>query len=201
MMVNLTKTIAEHYGTFTDAISGRSERHAQRLVGQFFLGLCAAMFLEGLSDNVINAMITSLSILAGFSFSAMFPIASDAKKDLPEPRYPEDFDDLNRLSKLSGAFRANVAYFIPLTLLCIGTLTIQMFQPRQTTITNAMLAYIAEKSSVAHAAIISIKTYMPNAILLVSIFLFVEALYTFYRMSFTVAFALRIKEEYREGHK
>lgn len=197
----LVKVIAEHYNTFTDAIDGHAEKHILRLMAQIFFGLCGTMFLGSLSDNAINAMITALSILAGFSFSAMFPIASDAKKDLPEPHYPEDIDDFNRLSKLSSTFRANVSYFIPLTLLCIGTLIVQMLQPSATTIVKEIAAYVAGKEPGAYSFILSVIAVTSRIILFASIFLFIEALYTFYRMSFTVAFTLRIREEYREGRR
>lgn len=126
MIGQIKDVISYNYATYVNAITLDKEGHRCRLTIQVIVGLCLALAISELSDNNIAVIITSLSILAGFAFSAMFPIASDINANLRKPEFSEDYDDLKRLSSLASSFRANVSYFIPLTMIAIVIFTIQM---------------------------------------------------------------------------
>ncbi|WP_102868721.1 hypothetical protein [Pseudovibrio exalbescens] len=197
MLKQIIAVISDNYGTYVNAITKTRERHAPRLAAQIIIGLILAFSLSELSENSISVVITSLSILAGFSFSAMFPIASDITSNLREPQHSEDHDDLKRLSLLANSFRANVSYFIPLTLLTIVVFTSQMLDLEF----PSEIFLLFKPSDTALAKLISaidLANYiLAKFIIFLSVILFLEVIYTFYRMCFTVIYMLKIREEYR----
>lgn len=200
MSTSILRVIKDHYATYVNAQSGLAEGHKTRLFAQTSIALILSLTLTNFSEGAISAIITSLSILAGFSFSAMFPVAADIKSGLPDPVYSEDRDDISRLGTLSSYFRANVSFFIPLTIFCIIIFSIQLLDP----IHNEFTRFIISQTPLSTESIKNITYYSKiicsKALIFISIFTFIETLYTFYRMCFTVLFILRIKDEYRETH-
>ena len=194
------KIVKDHYGTYVDDRNREKEEHRARLVAQVLLGVVASLLSGDFTEGFASVIITSLSVLAGFSFSAMFPVASDIRGGLPPPEFPEDHDDLARISDLAGAFRANVSYFIPLTLMCILLFLVQIIEFRSGGYLGVYTKVLGEfYDEVAYWA-----DLFRSVILLIvrglSVFAVLEVLYTFYRMCSSVLYILRIKEEYRTGH-
>jgi len=200
MISPLGGVIKDHYATYVNARTGQKEGHKARLVLQLFVSSIFAIVLADLSEGLVSVVVTSLSILTGFSFSAMFPIASDIRSGLPAPSYSEDRDDLERLAGLSSDFRANVSYFIPLTLICIMLFSFQLLDPVRPEFVNDLASRAGENQFHFEKVFACIKYYFSAFLCGVSIFFFIEVIYSFYRMCFTVLYILRIKEEYRASH-
>lgn len=201
-MIKGAKALArEHYATFIDNETGRSVKQWPRLTAQVSIALFATVISQQLSEGAVSIVVTSLSILAGFSFSAMFPIASDIRSGLQTPRFSEDKDDLERLSFLASSFRSNVSYFIPLTLLCIILFLLQTLHPsalvKQFFIKNSPFCFT---SFFGLFGVPIVNSYV-SFIFFCSVFIFFEVMYTFYRMCLTVLYILRIREEYRMAHE
>ncbi|MCD2316380.1 hypothetical protein LQ954_09485 [Sphingomonas sp. IC-11] len=192
----LWNIVSDNYGTYRDEQTQAAERHGFRLAVQALASVILSLFVDGLSDDNISVLVTALSILIGFAFAAMFPIALESVGGLPKPLYAEDRDDIRVIRQLAMYFRFNVAYFIPLALTCVATLLIQMLdltvpnfisglQPRLSPLTADVWYYVSHLRSLASKALLSL-----------SIMLLQESCYTFYRMCFNALSLLRIKEEY-----
>lgn len=188
--------VRDNYSTYQNEVTHTFERHWVRLTFQGIVACVLAIFVEELSDDNISVLVTALSILIGFAFAAMFPIALESVAGLPRPLYAEDRDDIKVIRKLAVYFRFNVAYFIPLTLACIAALLLQMLSfSIPSSITH--LASRPSLSSITQSRVTSlICLLVPKAMLAASVLLLQESCYTFYRMCFNALALLRIKEEY-----
>ncbi|WP_126015325.1 MULTISPECIES: hypothetical protein [Sphingomonas] len=197
MSVRLTwQTVLENYETYRDEQTKEPENHTYRLVGQVSIGLSVAVFVNSLTDDNISVLVTALSILIGFAFAAMFPIALESVSGLPRPQFSEDKDDIRVIRQLAVYFRYNVAYFIPLALLCVATLLLQMLEPEIPSFLIQLKNCIKNALSGQWNNFKIAINIIPSALLAFSIFLIQECCYTFYRMCFNALALLRIKEEY-----
>jgi hypothetical protein len=199
MTSSVSDIIQKNYASYVDALTGERERHRWRLLCQVLVALVVAAFIKPLSDDNISVAVTGLSILMGFAFSAMFPIA-DTYSGLPNPIFSEDRDDLKRIKTLSKYFRCNVGYFIPLSLLCIIVLLMQMMELEFPASLKAYLGSAAVKLGLENHDTTVLSLSLNRAAMAVSTFLILEVGYTFYRMTANALYALRIREEYRDGH-
>jgi hypothetical protein len=188
--------VRDNYSTYRDEQSLTPERHYFRLISQSIVALVIATFVKELSDDNISVLVTALSILIGFAFAAMFPIALESVAGLPRPLYAEDRDDIKVIRQLAVYFRFNVAYFIPLTLFCVATLLVQMLSfsiPRISPPLNNILS-IKWTGKEQFSSVMCL--LVPRMMLGISVLLLQESCYTFYRMCFNALALLRIKEEY-----
>jgi hypothetical protein len=172
------------------------EGHKRRLCGQALVAICVAIFVEELSDDNISVLVTALSILIGFAFAAMFPIALESVGGLPKPLYAEDRDDIKVIRQLAVYFRFNVAYFIPLSLLCVATLLVQMLSLSVPNYLKGVQHYIVFSYPSITSAGLWVAYIVPKVMIACSIMALQESCYTFYRMCFNALALLRIKEEY-----
>ncbi|WP_169800602.1 hypothetical protein, partial [Sphingobium cloacae] len=132
----------------------------------------------------------------GFAFAAMFPIALESVGGLPKPLYAEDRDDIKVIRQLAVYFRFNVAYFIPLSLLCVATLLIQMLSFSVPNFLRGVQHDIVVSCPSSMGVALSAAHIIPKVMLASSIMALQESCYTFYRMCFNALALLRIKEEY-----
>lgn len=197
MSARLTwQTVLDNYRTYRDEQTNEQENHAYRLAGQVLIGITVAIFVNSLTDDNISVLVTALSILIGFAFAAMFPIALESISGLPRPVYAEDRDDIKVIRQLAVYFRHNVAYFIPLALLCVATLLLQMLEPSIPIALNQAKSSLRNSLQGQWVYLKTVASLIPSAVLSISIFLIQECCYTFYRMCFNALALLRIKEEY-----
>jgi hypothetical protein len=201
MRTNAWGLVEDHYQTFVNTDLETVEKHWPRVVLQAIVSILIAIFLKPFSEGSISVVVTTLSILAGFSFSAMFPIASDIRSGLPKSEYAEDSDDLARLSILSSYFRANVSYFIPLTLICIVIYLFMLVDFYIPEFVVSRLQGLGDSFVRICSLGSAVSSFFAKVLQGLSAFLLMEVLYTFYRMCFSVLYILRIKEEYRLGHE
>lgn len=191
--------LLDHYGTYLDERTGRRESHIGRISSQVAVAIAFAVFVQRLSDDNISVLVTALSILIGFAFSALFPIASDSMSGLPVPKFSEDHDDLAVIRKLSKYFRYNVGYFILISLLCIGLLLLQMVHfSLPDWLSSHVSAYIRIHKNLADT-VSALAIAIPKASLIVTVFLVMEVSYTFYRMCFNALAILRVKDNYKSS--
>ncbi|RYZ84107.1 MAG: hypothetical protein EOP04_18665 [Proteobacteria bacterium] len=191
----LLSVVINNYDTYADR-QGVAENHIIRIISQLFLAVTLSLSIIKLSDDNIAVLVTATSILMGFAFSALFPVAYDNGSSLPAPIYSEDFDDIKEIKLLTTFFRHNVAYFVPAALVCIAMLMLQMMtisiSPRITIGIDTFCHFvISRRVDWDFAALFLHKTTIAA-----SIFLIIECSYTFYRMCFNVLALLRIRDEY-----
>ncbi|WP_159761518.1 hypothetical protein [Sphingomonas sp. 8AM] len=189
-----------NYATYYNEQADKPEAHGRRLFVQLSLSLITASTLRSLSDDCISVTVTALSILLGFAFSSVFSANASAVRDLPDPKFPEDFDEIGLIFKLSSYFRTNVSYFVPISLACIFLLLLQMLELSFPALLSCAFHSYESFAQVRDGIYLAIN----KLLLTTSIFLFLEVSYTFYRMCFTALALLRIKDHYlaeRTGHQ
>lgn len=191
--------ISKNYNSYIDAFTDEKEAHWRRLLCQIAISLLVPFTFRSFSDDSISVAVTAISILMGFAFSAMFPIA-DTHNGLPKPVFSEDRDDLQRIRKLSTNFRHNVGYFIPLSLSCIAILLSQMFSIECLDFFRNYCVFLETKSKFTAGGISVIQFALNRSAMAISTFLILEIGYTFYRMTANALYVIRIREEYRDGH-
>ncbi len=190
------EVVSNNYDTYRDEQLQEKESHLPRLGSYISISIVIAVSVKDLSDDNISVLVTFLSILIGFAFAAMFPIALEGVSGLPKPMYSEDRDDIRVIRQLAEYFRHNVAYFIPLALACVGTLLVQMLSFNLPDSLKIAIRAVGGKSAYFLDAASEAGGYVPNVVLAVSVFMIQECCYTFYRMCFNALALLRIKEEY-----
>lgn len=188
--------IRDNYSTYCDQITQAPERHFYRISAQGLASGLIATFVPRLSDDSISVLVTALSILIGFAFAAMFPIALESVAGLPKPIYAEDRDDIKIIRQLAVYFRFNVAYFIPLALTCVAALLIQMLDLTVPTFLYSTEVRLKKLLGEYWSYATFIRDFAPKIVLALSVLLLQECCYTFYRMCFNALALLRIKEEY-----
>jgi len=195
---NPLKVVSENYGTYVNDVTKTRERHWPRLFLQLGVALSFASLMKTISDDAISVLITSISILIGFAFTALFPIAGDGLGKLSTPIYAEDWDDIKRIKLVVKNFRKNVSYFIPLCLLFILFLFMQMISVEHSAVVyNAIIRAKASFCS-SYNCWMDIKSFARVIISSITVFVLLEISYTFYRMCFNALSILRIKDEYED---
>ncbi len=195
---NLTK---ENYATYVNQDSGKAEKHTWRIIFQFIISIIICSATIKFSDNLISVTVTALSILVGFAFSALFSLASDVKAGLPEPRFPEDKDDISRLLKLSSTFQNNASYFLTITLTCIVLLLTQMINLHIPKFTLQLPPEYTSELCKIFNILGTVNDYLYFFLRFTSVFLLLESMYTFFRMGLSISYILRIRDEYAKERK
>ncbi len=201
MMRDFQKAVIDNYGTYTNAITLEPEKHFGRLALQFLIAILCSLLFATPSEAFISVVVTALSVFAGFAFSAMFPIAAEIISNLRPPQFSEDKDDIEQLRKLTSSFRANISYFIPLSLFTIMLFVFQLLQLTPIAyIGNFFQAWASTVGANMHWVSAAIEMCL-RIVFGVSVLFLFEALYTFYRMCLAVLFILRIRDEYQNIKK
>jgi hypothetical protein len=151
-------------------------------------------------SNMTSLMVTGLAILTGFTFTALFSDHALAESGLPRPTTETGRYELTKLETLSKNFRARSEYFIVMSVLCVALLVcvgagVDLRSPLRWVMNvsglsdspffvSAQLWYRAV-SVVLYALLVFICTFM-----------FLENLYTFYRLTETILAILNTRRDY-----
>lgn len=201
MITSIKRTISEHYATFLNQISGEPESHKLRVLFQLIFSLVLALLIADFSGRLVSVSVTTLSILTGFTFSALFSLASNVKSGLPEPSFPEDKDDLSRMLLLASNFRSNASYFLPMSLFCIVLLLSQMIDVDVFEKIHKQWPDFSLTIEKHLDLLKTVSSWIAFIFKFSIIFIFIEVIYTFYRMSLSMLYILRIRDEYITGHE
>lgn len=163
------------------------------------LSIFLTIFAHHSFAAVYSVMATCLTVLTGFTFTAYFSNASLAGADLPKPASEDDRVRLGRLSQLAVNFEARSKYFIPLSVISIALLGLGVIELKTPELIYKSDTFVAVKMSipesirmVSDAALLIASKVMPTLI----VFLFLESLYTFYRMAETIISIVERRREY-----
>ncbi len=193
------KLISENYATYVNDVTKSRERHWPRILIQIILSLCIALLVKPISDDAISVLITSISILIGFAFTALFPIAGDGIGKLATPAFAEDWDDIKRIKLVIKNFRKNVSYFVPLCLIFVLFLFLQMISLDWAVQGLSYATRLKGEYCNFHNCWFSIRRFVVVVTSTITLFILLEICYTFYRMCFNALSILRIKDEYDDG--
>ncbi len=198
--MNIIELVKANYGTYKKSSSGSRERHWIRLAASFFISLVLSIFSSDAS-TAYTIMVTVATILTGFTFTALFSNHTLADIGLPKAVNESDRQDLLRLGLLSKNFKARSAYFISLSiidsvLLISASLKFAVPGNILEAITNEV-KFIGSKSDLDLSKCIPFTSSIFSDVFFVIVtFLFLECLYTFFRLSETIIAIVDTRGDY-----
>lgn len=196
-MINV---IRANYATYVNTALMKQERHWWRFFVMLAVSLAAALFAPGNLSNAFSMMATGVTVLTGFTFTALFSNHALAASDLPKPKNENDIHDVGRLQILSNNFRERSSYFITISIIEIVLLAAASFTLSGNGTSAPFIASMQWWETVSSQNIIrSINELGPVlsvAFVTFVTFLYLECLYTFYRMAETILSVLDIRRNY-----
>lgn len=195
--------IVDAYGTYRDVRSGSAERHWPRIVGFLIISSLIAFLADSLIDGAVPIMATGITVLTGFTFTALFSDHSLASYGLPEPKTEEDRDDLKRLKELSKNFKLRSEYFLTLSVLEVVFLVVLSLELVLPDLVHDYAFCLNEKIADFLPILSGLPALISHSISVASggfvLFIFGECLYTFYRLSETILAIVDTRRQYFEA--
>lgn len=198
--MKIIELIRDNYRTYKNVSNGIQERHWVRLLGVFLISLLLAVFSSDPS-GAYPIMVTGITILTGFTFTALFSNHILGDVGLPKPVNESDRLDLQRLAVLSKNFKARSSYFISISIIDAVLLiaaSLNFSTPK--TISHAFSKYINCVSLYFGVNLHEFSSFLlnvfPEVIFIIVVFLFLECLYTFFRLSETIIAIVEIRSNY-----
>ena len=194
------KLVRGNYATYVDLSTGVAERHWVRLLSFALLGLIFAVFFADNVAAVYSVLATGMTVLAGFTFTALFSDHALANTGLPQPKNQTDRHDIKILGILSGNFESRSSYFISIAVLEVVLLAAVGFKLSVPDgIRNALseLAWWVAFADSDFFSWLEIAASTSGMVLMCFVnFLYLECLYTFYRLAETVLAILERRRTY-----
>lgn len=189
--------LRQNYGTYTDERTGASESHVVRLLLALIVSILLSVFVPSSSNQVFSMMATGITVLTGFTFTALFSDHALAGAALPKPKTENDRLDLRKLKKLAVNFRARSSYFIAMSILEIFLLAIISFDFTLSQSLERMVEAWRDTwfGNVLGYILLSLP-YFGKLIVAFVIFVYLECLYTFYRLAETILAILDTRRSY-----
>lgn len=173
--------------------AGDGERHILRLLLVTAISIIIAIDPKSLNKDVISTMAVIVSVLAGFSFTALFSNHSHSTTDLPPPKSESDRQDIRNISILFNNFRDRARYFLLISLLCLLTC---FFVSLPFDINLYIYIFNNEKFYILYDIFSMFWKIICFVARFICLFLFFEILYTFYRLSQTIFSILDTRRDY-----
>lgn len=98
---------------------GDGQPHIPRLLVAVCVALTISATSKSLNKDALSMMAVIVSVLAGFSFTALFSSHSHSANDLPTAISENDRQDLLILNKLFNNFKDRSRYFLSLGVICL----------------------------------------------------------------------------------
>lgn len=176
--------------------AGDGERHILRILLVVVISFVIAIAPRSLNKDAISTMAVIVSVLAGFSFTALFSNNSHSVTDLPPEKTESDREDIKKLKNLFENFRSRSTYFLLISLSCLIIIflisipyniasTTNHINPENRLYLNDIFTYIW-----------TINSFFAR---LICLLLFFEIIYTFYRLSETIFSILDTRRQYLEA--
>lgn len=196
-MLKKPKVLTDAYESY----AGDGDRHRVRLSLIALIAILIAAYSKSLSDAALPAMALAVSVLAGFTFTALFSSGSLSAADLPKEENESDRAERKRLDSIITNFRVRARLFLltaVLALLAILLISIRL----DIALMAEHLTTLGVKPEANHASIaISIHQFSSKIMILLTFIIFLEMLYLFYRLSESVFSALDIRRNYLQAHQ
>ncbi len=173
------------------------EHHAIRILIAIIISIAIGAFGSGLSKNAFPVMTLAISVLAGFSFTALFSNHAITTFDLPLPKDEIDRRDIATLHTLGENFRTRSRYFLIMSVLEIIIVLLLSFR---IDIISAIgfLEYTPTETGVIFVN--KLLSYASSTLTIIAFFVFFEFIYTFYRLSETILSILDLRTQYFSSH-
>lgn len=176
--------------------AGDGERHILRILLVVVISFFIAIAPGSLNKDAISTMAVIVSVLAGFSFTALFSNHSHSVTDLPPEKTESDREDIKKLKKLFENFRSRSTYFLIISLSCLILSFLVSISYNIESSTNDI-----NPNNILYINDIFIFIWKLNSFFsrLTCLLLFFEIIYTFYRLSETIFSILDTRRQYLEA--
>lgn len=185
-LLNILKGVYRGY-------AGDGEPHIFRISFMVAISLAIAVGPGSLNKDAISTMAVIVSVLAGFSFTALFSNHSHSIADLPPEKTENDREDIKKLEKLFENFRVRSSYFLIISLICliISFLIITNFELKK------YINFINRENILNFNNILLFVSKLFSFFgRFICLFTFFEIIYTFYRLSETIFAILDTRRQY-----
>lgn len=180
---------------------GDGERHIFRISVIIITSILISVFGADLSKNSFQNIALIITVLTGFSFSALFSDHSMAGSDLPPPQNETDRHEIEVLKALGLNFRSRSRLFIILSitdLILIFIISIGLYINHNPICSASFLVESVQRCSIIFVAI---KTVLSGLFNFTTMVIFFECLYTFYRLSETMMSVVDMRRDYLESRQ
>lgn len=191
-MRNLLDLIKSVY----DGYRGDGEPHAFRILCVFIASVVLTLDRSGLNKDTLATMAVIVSVLAGFSFTALFSSHSHSTSDLPAALSESDRQDIRNLMTLFKNFRDRARYFLTVSVICLLTVFLLGITMNFGNSMN-FIPYFDYTSKLLHMR--DVWSFICMISRTFAFFMFFEILYTFYRLAQTVFAILDTRRAYLQS--
>lgn len=196
--------VKANYLTYRNDGFGTPERHFGRLGSFVIIAAVVGLVSDFPSTDTFALLVTFLSVLTGFVFTALFSDHALAEAGLPSPCNESDRMELRRLKALGINLTRRAKFFILVSLLCCATTILANFGFSWLSLTVAEANYSVIIGSVtidvSERLTSTFKYFHPIALVAILILSF-EAAYTFYRLAETMLSVLSIRRDYLSANR
>ena len=184
-----------------NARSGLKEPYWRRIIAFIVISILCSIFSGSSIYDAYSILITSITILTGFAFTALFSDQTMADIGLPEPRNETDVADINVLKRLGCNFKARSFYFIALSIIGVVIMTFAAIDwsiPKWISVWYGSDNLVSGQSEAGTEknTIKLIGEIFSLILTAVISFIYLECLYTFYRLSDTIIAIVSIRRNY-----
>lgn len=176
----------------------------RRVILFIFISFLCPLFGDYKFITAYSMMATGLTVLTGFTFTALFSDQSLGAAGLPKPQNETDRFDLERLSVLSDNFRSRSSYFISISILCVILLTIGCIEFEIPEIirrsTGDILLIIPNYKDIVLITLRILSRIIYFLFYSIIFFVYLECIYTFYRMAETILAIVDTRRNYLGGN-
>ncbi len=183
------------------AASGKKEGHYLRLFLFAIFSLFCAVFAQSSIYSAYSVLVTSITILTGFTFTALFSDHTMADTGLPPAKNETDRTELIRLGVLGENFKFRSSYFIALSIIGAVLMTVSsldLYSPKfLSELFRELWPNVVNSLQFDPKLLLCIVLIaVPGLITFIVVFIYLECLYTFYRLSETIISIINRRREY-----
>lgn len=190
-MLSKHNIISDTYESYRDDTAC----HRTRIVLIGIVSIFIAVYAGNLSVSALPAMALAVSVLAGFTFTALFSTSSLSNSDLPKPRDESDTYDLLRLNTIIKNLQIRSRLFLAASVSCL-VLILLLVIPVEEKIIFEHIQSIEMSCNLVFDAILDVRYIGRIIVRFSTFFLFFELLYLFYRLSESIFSVLETRRDY-----
>lgn len=182
--------------------AGDGESHRLRIFASLLVSLFVSICVGNLRASIFPLLATTLSVLAGFSFSVLSSDRFDSAHGLPDPENETDRRDIILINSLVLNYQIRVKYFITIAVIDLLILVASSFVFELSSLIFDLNNFICHFYCFyinIHSVIYILTELITLVFSICAVFLFLENVYTFYRLSETILSIIDRRRGYLEN--
>ena len=191
-MLRKPEALFAAYATY----KGDGERHYFRIAVITVMSAAISSFATDLSDTALPAMSLAVSVLAGFTFTALFSSGALSELNLPPPDNESDLADIKRLNKIYDNFRKRAKLFLLVAVFSLVLILLASIKIDWQELSAILSRKVTFLSLELLSSLREIHAICSKIVVFATFFIFFEMLHLFYRISESIYSALDIRRDY-----